>query len=101
MSEDIKDVSKRDEFEALTKGEEKILDDAVKFINGRLNKAARSLIEIGQFLLDKFFEGDPDKARNRAPRKGVSLRKLAERDDLDMSYASLSNAVNLAVQEKF
>ncbi len=94
-----KALKKRDQ-EMLTKKDQKILDEAVDFINRKLNEVSRSMIDIGEYLLDKFFDGDPKKVKSRSPRKGVSLRKLAERDDLDMSFSSLSNAVNLAVQEE-
>ena len=96
----VAEVVERRDTPALTVEEQQALDQAVAFINGRVNSMARSLIDIGEYLLEKFFEGNPEQARSRAPRKGLSLRKLAQRTDLEVSYASLSNAVNLAVQEK-
>lgn len=94
-------VKKVDETEVdvLTADEVKLLDEAVAFINQQANAPAKSLIEIGKYLLEKFFENNPKKADDRAPRKGISLRKLAEHDDISMNHQTLSNAVKLAAQE--
>ncbi len=86
--------------EGLTLHEQKAIDSAVDFINKQIDTASSSLIEVGEYLLKNFFEGDLQKVQNRAPRKGISLRKLAEHPDINMSFQGLSNAVNLAVQEK-
>ena len=86
--------------EGLTPKELKALSSAVEFINKRIDTASSSLIEVGEYLLKNFFEGDLQKVHDRAPRKGISLRKLAEHPDVNMSFAGLSNAVNLAVQEE-
>lgn len=86
--------------EGLTPQQMKVLDDAVTFVNTRIDRTATSLIEIGQHLLKQFFGNDPEKVGDRAPRKGISLRKLADHPDINMSFAGLSNAVGLAVQEK-
>lgn len=86
--------------ETLTPQQAKALEDAVAFVNTRIDRTATSLIEIGHYLLKHFFDNDPAKVSDRAPRKGVSLRKLAEHQDINMSFAGLSNAVSLAVQEK-
>jgi len=77
-----------------------MLNDAVTFVNSKMDRTAVSLIEIGEYLLKHFFEDDLTKVSSRAPRKGVSLRKLAEHPDIIMSFAGLSNAISLAVQEK-
>lgn len=78
----------------------KAIDEAVAFINARLDQATVSFVEIGEFLLKHFFGNDPAKASDRGPRKGVSLRKLAEHPDVTLTYSSLSRAVAVAVQER-
>jgi len=81
--------------------EQKKFDEAVVFINDKLNTAARSMIDIGQYLLRQFFNNDPRLVQEHySVKQGLSLRKLSQRPDLDVSYASLSNAVQLAVQEE-
>jgi hypothetical protein len=93
-------LEKRDE-KGLSAKDERIISDTVAFINKKMDTASTSLIEIGQYLLKHFFDGDIKKVQDRAPRKGASLRKLAEHPDINMSAMGLSNAVNLAVQEEF
>ena len=94
----VKSVVKKEE--ALTPQDQKTIDSAVDFVNKRMDNASSSIIEIGEYLLKNFFGGDIQKAHDRAPRKGISLRKLADHQDINISFAGLSNAVNLAVQEK-
>ncbi len=86
--------------EALSARQEKAIEDAVHFINQRVDNASSSIIEVGQYLLKQFFQDDIAKVHDRAPRKSLSLRKLAEHPDLMFSYSALSRAVALAVQEK-
>lgn len=94
-------VVKKDKAEAevLTAQEVKKIDDAVKFINKQANAPAKSLLDIGKYLLENFFDDDPQNVNNRAPRKGFSLRRLSEHPDIAMNHQTLSNAVKLAVQE--
>ena len=75
------------------------IDEAVKFINKRTESAAQSLLEIGQYLLDTFFNSSIELVRERKPGKEVSLRKLADHPDMSLTFSSLSHAVNLAAQE--
>ncbi len=85
---------------ALSPKEARALDDAVAYINGRMNIASVSVIEVGQYLLSHFFGDDPSKALDRGSRKGLSLRKLAEHPDIPLTYSALSRAVSVAVQER-
>jgi hypothetical protein len=90
--------TKKQEIEILTAEEIKQLDEAVTFINTKANESAKSLVEIGDYLLKTFFENDIKKAEDRAPRKGISLRKIAAHKDIMLSYRSLANAMRLADQ---
>lgn len=97
-----KAIVKMDEetkVEILTAEEVKKIDEAVEFINKQANSTAKSLLAIGLYLLKEFFDGDVKKAEDRAPRKGISLRKIAEHEDIFHSFMTLSNAVRLAAQE--
>ncbi|MCC6158532.1 MAG: hypothetical protein IT350_10815 [Deltaproteobacteria bacterium] len=85
--------------EALSPRDLAALDEAAAFVNNRIDRSAEALIEIGQYLLKRFFDDTVEKVGDRAPRKGVSLRKLAEHPDILMSYPQLSRSVGLAVQE--
>lgn len=95
----VKKVEEPKEVDILSAEEVRKMDEAVNFINQQANAPARSLLAIGKYLLETFFDNDPKKVDDRAPRKGVSLRKLAEHKDLALNHQSLSNAVKLAIQE--
>jgi hypothetical protein len=77
-----------------------IYDEAVSFINERVENTKQTLLEIGEFLLKRFFGDDINIVKSKQPGKGPSLRKLAKRDDINMSLTDLSRAVNLAAQER-
>jgi len=87
------------EVEILTAEEIQKIDKAVDYINAQANSTAKSLIEIGQYLLKEFFEGDIKKAEDRGSRKGISLRKIAEHPEITLSYRTLANAMHLSHQE--
>lgn len=89
----------KQDVEMLTPAEQKKVDEAVQFINSKGDATARSLIEIGQYLLKTFFDGDIKKVEDRGPRKGISLRKIADHSEIMFSYKSLHNATHLAHQE--
>ena len=86
------------DVEILTAAEIQQIDAAVTFINSKANESAKSLVDIGAYLLETFFDNDIKKAEDRAPRKGISLRKLADHRDIMLSYRSLANAMRLADQ---
>ena len=82
--------------------DEKFIDQAVKDINEIANKTLYSgMMEIGQYVLEKFYDNDIEKASSKNPHKPDSYKKLCEREDLVLSLASLSMAVRVAGQEKF
>ena len=83
----------------LTPQEEKTIADAVTFINERYDSSVKSHIEIGQYILEHFFGNDIKKVREKAPRKEISLRKLALRPDLNIPVSTLARSVQLAIQE--
>ena len=61
------------------------------------------MTEIGEYLLDKFFDGDAENVRSRASRKTSSFRLLVERcetADLPLRRTWLHNAVSLACMKK-
>lgn len=60
----------------------------------------RGLLEIGDYLFEKFYDRDIERVRLNNPRKHVSFRALAERCDtleLPVSRSTLYNAVSVAV----
>ena len=82
--------------------DDETIDRAVEAINEIANKSVYSgMMEIGQYVLEKFFKNDIEKATSRNPHKPESFKKLCARDDLVVSLTSLSMAVRVAGQEKF
>lgn len=72
---------------------------ASAFIRERLKEADAGLRAIGDYLLDEFFDGDPDTYAARE-RKDASLRALLKRAgtlEVPISKTALSNAIGLAV----
>lgn len=78
----------------------KRIEDAAAFIKSHVDQMSSSLIDIGEYLFKNFFDEDIEKVSERAPRKEISLRKLAGHPDVNMSLISLYRAVHLAVQKK-
>ena len=74
-----------------------IYDDAVKNINQMMEQSASKIMDIGKYLLEKFFDGDVAAAKSRSPQKGLSLRTLSLREDIDCSYSTLSRSIDAAV----
>jgi len=82
--------------------DEKDIDAAVNFINETANKTIyQGSIEIGQYILDHFFEGNIKLAASKNPHKLLSFNKLCERDDLTVHPNRLRLMVRVADQEKY
>jgi len=78
------------------------LDEAVKFINEKANETLyRGSIEIGEYLLKTFFNGDIKMAASKNPKKQASFNKLCEREDLLVNPNTLGIMVRVASQEHF
>jgi hypothetical protein len=69
-----------------------LIDQVVQYVNGvHAVKTLEVVREIGEYLITTFFSGDPENFHSHG-RKHASFRKLADRDDLNVSYAWLWNA---------
>ncbi|SLM30954.1 hypothetical protein MTBBW1_2550008 [Desulfamplus magnetovallimortis] len=87
--------------EIIDEEEEKLINDAVKFINEKANEVIyKGHEEIGSYILEKFFNGDIEKALSKDPKKEISFKKLCERGDLIVHANTLSAAVKVSCQEK-
>lgn len=81
---------------------EKFIDDAVQFINEKANETLyKGSIEIGEYILEHFFNGEPKLASSRNPKKQQSFNKLCNRDDLIVHPNQLGIMVRVAFQEKY
>lgn len=79
----------------------KVIDEAAAWIRAKVATTLRRGAEdVGEYVLDMFFGGDPALAKSRNPRKSVSFRVLAEKcgtAELPISKTWLNNAVGIAV----
>ena len=77
-----------------------IYDKAVKQINALNESSFGSQEKIGRYLLDNFFDGDLQAAKDRSSAKGLSLRKLSLHPEIDCSIATLSRALDVAMMRE-
>lgn len=86
---------------APTPEQQKLDDEAVQFINSTIQETLyKGAIEIGQYLLEKYFDNDPKLASSRNPKKAASFQRLCDHPDLKVDARTLSRMVRVAVQEK-
>ncbi|MCC6874924.1 MAG: histone H1-like repetitive region-containing protein [Sandaracinaceae bacterium] len=62
-------------------------------------RSAQSALEVGRFVLARYFDGDADRARSKRPSKPASYAALAERAELETSWdaRALRDAVVAAI----
>ncbi len=74
-----------------------LIDHAVEHMNEIVNKSVYSgMMEIGRYVLEKFFDNDIEEATSKNPRKPDSYKKSCRREDLMISVADLSMALRVA-----
>lgn len=101
----------REETTALVKkdseedvADEKLVEQTVEWIRAKMTETVfRGMTEIGEYVFQKFFGGDPERVRSRKPDKSASFRSLVERceaGDLPLRKSALHNAVGIAVMRR-
>jgi len=77
------------------------VDQAAAWISAKVAATLRrGAQDVGEYVLDTFFSGDPDLAKSKNPQKNASFRALAEKcgtPELPVSKTWLNNAVGVAV----
>ena len=75
-----------------------LIDEVVASVNKLyISHSIETVRAIGEYVLAKFFDGDPTKFHSHAA-KHVSFRRLADRDDLTVKYGWIWNACAMAEQ---
>ena len=79
--------------------DQKLIDESVKFINDTIVKTIyKGSLEIGKYLLEKFFDNDIKLASSRNPRKSDSFQQLCKLTCyltcMYVEYRSVSNSQN-------
>ncbi|MFZ2632315.1 MAG: hypothetical protein WA081_09960 [Desulfosalsimonadaceae bacterium] len=79
-----------------------MIDEAVAFINERVAAHVhRGSLEIGEYVLERFFGNNLELAGSKNGHKPVSYRKLCIHPDLAVSRYTLTNMVKTAAQHSF
>jgi hypothetical protein len=74
---------------------------AIKFMRGKIkSKFLATSLEIGNYVLKKFFHDNPSEASDRNRAKNTSFRKLCENQYLPLSKTHLNLMVRIAVQDR-
>jgi len=81
--------------------EDPVVTEAVKHINSIIgDNLINAAIQIGKYVLEKFYDNNIEDAKSRSPVKQNSFRKLQNHPDLKIHYKTLNQMVNVAIQEK-
>ncbi len=79
-----------------------LVEEAVGFINEKANEMVyKAYEEIGNYLLERFFDNDLKLASSRNPHKPASYRALCEHEGLLIHPSRLGVMVRVAAQEKY
>jgi hypothetical protein len=82
-----------------------LVDEAVAFINSKKavydKHVLDAAIEIGDWVLENFFDNDFEEATSRDPKKKRSYAALKKRSDLNIDTPMLSRMVKVTWQKKF
>ncbi len=80
--------------------EDPIVTEAVNHINTIIgDNLVNTAIQIGNYVLEKFYGNNIEDAKSRSPVKQNSFRKLQNHPDLKIHYKTLNQMVNVAIQE--
>ncbi len=78
------------------------IEEAVSFINERISDYVyKGSIEIGNYILEKFFNNDLDLVLSKNRQRPSSFLQLCRHQDLAVSYSTIINMVKVAAQERF
>jgi hypothetical protein len=84
--------------------DKKLVDETVTWIQATLIRTLhRGIVEIGDYVFDHFFDGEPERLRSKAPNKNASFRSLLERCesvDLPLRQTALYAAVASAAMRR-
>jgi len=90
----------KDDGNDLAVEQKDLIQQAVININALCDKSADSALQIGRYLLKTFFDNDSEKLKSHSRDKFMSLRTLAEHEEITMSLSALHDSLSLAVYER-
>ncbi|MFZ2631954.1 MAG: hypothetical protein WA081_17070 [Desulfosalsimonadaceae bacterium] len=78
------------------------IDEAVTFINQRVvAHVYQGALEIGEYVLERFFNNNIQLAGSRSAYKQVSYRKLCDHPEMTVPRTTLMEMVRAAAQRNF
>ena len=80
--------------------DEFLIQESVKYINEEWERGLDSWFNIGEHVLDTYFNGNPEEVKNKSPNKEHSFRRLCEHPELKMSHISLWRCTQLSGMER-
>ena len=81
---------------------DELVEASVKFINEKIAETVfKGSIEIGDYVLNHFFDDDMELASSPDPYKAASYSALCRHPDLGVNRPTLSKMVRVAAQERF
>jgi hypothetical protein len=90
--------------ESLAVADSSLVAEAALWIRSKVAATVkRGAMEVGEYVLGKFFLNSPDLVRSKDPRKSASFRALANRcgtPELPVSKTWLNNAVGIALMTR-
>jgi hypothetical protein len=83
--------------------DKKLVDESVAFIKRKLGETLlRGMVEIGEHVFEKFFEGKVENVTSKDPNKNASFSELANRcrKEMNVSKTTLNNALWTALAHR-
>ncbi len=84
--------------------DKKLVEEAVEWIKQTaVEPAKKAMVEVGEYILKKFFQDDVELAKSKNPFKNASFRALADRcgtPHFPLSKTWLNNAVGVAMMSR-
>lgn len=82
--------------------DDQLVREALDFIGEKTNETVyKGSLEIGDYILEKFFDGDVERARSKKPTKPASYSALCKHRRLVVHPTTLGIMVRVAAQEQF
>ena len=97
--EEFSDGGKKTEYPKLT--DDQIAAHVKKINNMVEGSLLKTVIKVGKYVLEHFFDNDIQNAMSKNPNKPTSFRKLQDHKDLKIPYSTLSQMVRVAAQDEY
>lgn len=95
-------VNPADEVPAKDTEKDSLIEAAVTKINELVgDNLLKTAMDVGNYILETFYNNDIQEALSKNPKKHNSYRKLQDSLDLKIHFKTLNQMVNITIQERF